>query len=502
MSDNRQQKLSRVSTGISALDTITRGGLPKGELYLVNGAPGTGKTILALHFLQAGVRAGEKVLCISLSQRIESVKQTAKSVSIDTSEMMFHELSSADALKSIVERQTVFDTSEVELEETMTAFTEAIETTKPDRVIFDGISYLRMLANNPVTYRQQLLTLRDYMVSRDITVMLTDDRQLVPGDGELESMAHGAIFLSQEQTAYGSVHRYLRILKIRGSSFQQGSHDMEITNRGIRLYPNWHKIFDPRKIKQRLVTSGLAGLDTLVGGGLSTGTSCLLVGPSGAGKTTIATLFANNFAAQGGKVAIFLFDEILNTFLDRSTSLGMKIEQFIDRDSIRCREISLGNISPGKFADFVKQEVVDWGAGMVIVDTLTGYLNSMPDSKKLVAQMHELLIYLSRHGVLSFLVVAQHGVVGPNLEVPVDISYLADAVLLLRHFESEGALRQAISVYKKRYGNHERRIRELRFQPGSIEIGEPLSQFSGILSGTPEYRGKIQNLFDTDTNEQ
>ena len=492
-----RQKLERVSTGISALDAITQGGLPKGEIYLVNGAPGAGKTILALHFLEAGVRAGEKALCISLSQRIESIQQTAKSVNIDPSEIVFYELSSTDALKSIVERQTVFDTSEIEFKETMTAFTKAIETIQPDRVIFDGISYLRMLANDSLTYRQQILTIRDYMAGKSITVLLTDDRQLVPGEGELESIAHGIIFLTQEKTEYGSVHRYLRLLKLRGSDYLQGNHDLEITNRGVKVYPNWQEILDYQRLEQQLVTSGLAGLDTLIGGGLLTGTSCLLVGPSGTGKTSMASLFANNFASGGGKVAIFLFDELLNTFLNRSEGLGMEIEQFVDKDLIRCHEISLSNISPGKFADSVRQEVIDWGAGMVIIDTLTGYLNSMPDSKKLVAQMHELLNYLSRRGVLSFLVVAQHGVVAPNLDMPIDISYLADTVLLLRHFEAEGVLRQAISVYKKRYGNHERRIRELRFQPGSIEIGKPLSQFSGILSGTPAYRGETQNLFDS-----
>lgn len=491
------QKLNRVSTGIPTLDSIMWGGLSKGEIYLVNGEPGTGKTILALHFLEAGVRAGEKVLCIALSQRIESVRQTARSVDIDPSEIMFHELSSADALKSLVERQTVFDTSEIELEETMTAFTEAIETIKPARIIFDGISYLRMLANDSLTYRQQILTIRDYMAGKDITVLLTDDRQLAPGDGELESIAHGIISLSQEKTEYGSVHRYLRLLKLRGSDYLQGSHDLEISDRGIEVYPNWQETSDSQRLEQQQVTSGLAGLDTLIGGGLLMGTSCLLVGPSGTGKTSMATLFANNFAFGGGKVAVFLFDELLNTFLNRSQGLGMQVDRYIEKDLIRCYEIGLSNISPGKFADLVRQEVIDWGAGMVIIDTLTGYLNSMPDSKKLVAQMHELLNYLSRRGILSFLVVAQHGVVAPNLDMPIDISYLADTVLLLRHFEAEGALRQAISVYKKRYGNHERRIRELRFQPGSIEIGAPLTRFSGILSGTPAYRGEAKNLFDS-----
>ena len=499
MKNQAEEKLdfSRVSTGILALDGILWGGLPKGEIYLVNGPPGTGKTILALHFLQAGIDAGEKVLCIAISQRIESVKQTAKSVGIDPSKIVFHELSSADALKSIVERQTVFDTSEIELEEIMTAFTKAIETIQPDRLIFDGISYLRMLANDPLTYRQQLLTIRDYMVNKNITVLLTDDRQLVPGEGELEPIAHGVISLSQEKTEYGSVHRYLRIQKIRGSQYQQGSHDLEITSQGIKVYPNWQNNIGHQQPQEKQITSGLAGLDTLIGGGLLTGTSCLLVGPSGTGKTSIASLFANNFAKQGGKVAIFLFDELLSTFLRRSKGLGMKIEQFLEQDLIRCQEISLSNISPGKFADSVRHEVVDWGADIVIIDTLTGYLNSMPDSKKLVAQMHELLNYLSRRGVLSFLVVAQHGVVAPNLDMPIDISYLADTVLLLRHFEADGTLRQAISVYKKRYGNHERRIRELRFGSGSIEIGKPLNQFSGILSGSPAYQGKAQNLFDS-----
>ena len=310
----KADQLNRVYTGIPALDSITRGGLPKGKIYLVNGAPGTGKTILALHFLYAGVKAGEKVLCITLSQRIASIKQTAKSVGIEPSKIVFHELSTADALRSLVERQTVFDTSEIELEETMTAFTKAIEDKQPDRLIFDGISYLRMLADDPLTYRQQILTIRDYMIDKDITVLFTDDRQLVPGDGELESIAHGIISLSQEKTEYGSVHRYLRISKIRGSEYLQGSHDFEITDRGVMVYPNWQEISVPQQLEEQAVTSGLAGLDTLIGGGLLTGTSCLLVGPSGTGKTSIATMFANNFASQGGKVAVFLFDELFNTF--------------------------------------------------------------------------------------------------------------------------------------------------------------------------------------------
>ena len=498
----QQEGFNRVSTGIMSLDKILRGGLPAGELYVVNGAPGSGKTTLALHFLQAGVQAGEKVLCLALSQRVDSLKQTARSVGIDVSRMTLRDSSTIRALQEITIRQTVFDTSEVELSQTMQALTEVIETEQPKRVVFDGISYLRMLSNDPLTYRHQIFMLRDYMAERSITVLLTDTEELVPGDNELVAMAHGVISLSVGMTRHGSDHRYLRVSKIRGSDYEPGKHDMEISDWGVQVYRSHRAIpilssLIPRQ-QNPICSSGLPALDKLVGGGLLAGTTCLLVGPSGTGKTSLATTFVHSFAQQGSKASIYLFDELADTFIQRSAGLGMDVEQLIEQDRIRLHELSFGTITPGKFAYLVEQDLEEWGTGMVVIDTLTGYLNSMPSETRLIAQMHELMMRLNRQGILTFLVVAQHGVVAPTLEVPVDVSYLADTVLLLRHFEAEGMLRQAVSVYKKRYGPHEKGIRELKLQPGSIQIGSPLNQFTGILSGTPRYLGEQRNLIGED----
>ncbi|WP_035798046.1 ATPase domain-containing protein [Crocosphaera chwakensis] len=497
----------RHSTGIAALDNITCGGLPEGEIYVVNGAPGTGKTILGLHFLQAGVQVGEKVLCIALSQRVETLKQTADSVGIDTTGMVFEEFSTMQALEITARQQTVFDTSEIELEETMTQFTKIIEAVQPQRVVFDGISYLRMLANDTVVYRRNLLLLRDYMYNRNITVLLTDTPEMAPGDRELVAITHGIITLSKVTSPYGQDYRYVQVSKIRGTGFQSGVHDMEITNQGMKVYPLYpftHQDSDfvlhtgnaSKRTHQR-ISSGIESLDKLIGGHLLTGTSCLLIGPSGTGKTTVATSFIHNFIRQGGKASIFLFDELASTFLERSQGLGMLPKQISDSGQLRIHELGLSKSNPGKFTYLIDQEIKKWGAKVVLIDSLTGYGNSMPSNQKLITQLHDLLIALNQQNVLTLLVVvAQHGVIGNQLQEDIDISYLADAVLLLRHFESQGALHRAIGVYKKRYGAHETRIREVQLNSSGIHIGQPLEQFSGILSGIPNYVGDTQTLMN------
>lgn len=488
----QHEAASRASTGLDTLDEILHGGLPTGELYVVNGAPGSGKSTLALHFLSAAAE-GEKVMCLALSQRVESLKQTATSVGLDVSNISFCDLSSIAAIKALGQHQTIFDTSEVELVETMKAIMETIDAAEPSRVVFDGISQLRMLSNNEMTYRQQLFMLRDYMASKKITVMLTDSPEAASGDHELVAMAHGIITLSLSTTPHGSDHRYLRVSKIRGSSYEPGVHDFEITDHGLQVYRSHRQAegiklasaesFQLAKTEKR--TSGLAGLDTLIGGGLLSGTTCLLLGPSGTGKTSIATLFLYQFAQQGGKASIFLFDESINTFARRSQGLGMDLAPLIEQDRLRLHELSFGNITPGKFSTLVDRDVEGWGAEVVMIDTLTGYMNAMPGRDRLIAQMHELMKRLNERGVLTFLMVAQHGVIGISMDMAVDISYLADTVLLMRHFEASGEIRQAISVYKNRYGAHQRHICEVKIEEGSIQIGETLGRFSGILSGLP-----------------
>ena len=498
----QQTAYLRVSTGLDTLDTLLHGGLPSGELYVVNGSPGAGKTTLALHFLQAGAAKGEKVLCISLSQRVESLEQTAKSVELDVSDVTFCDLSSVAAIKKLSERQTIFDTSELELVETMQALMDLIEAEAPSRVVFDGVSQLRMLANNSMTYRQQLFMLRDYMNTRNIAVLLTDSQSGAAGDMALVAMAHGVITLTVEVTEHGSAHRYLEISKMRASVYEPGLHDFEITDKGIQVYQS-HQHADGTKLATVqsaqlpapiLRDSGIPALDRLINGGLHSGTTCLMLGPSGTGKTSISTVFAHRLAHTGSKASIFLFDESITTFLRRSKGLGMEFEHLIAADLIHVHELSFGNITPGKFASLVDQDVEKWGAEIVIIDTLTGYLNAMPTKARLISQMHEITRRLNQQNVLTFLIVAQHGVIGVSMDIAIDISYLADTVLLFRHFETAGELRQAISVYKNRYGAHKKQICEVLLRSGGIQINEGLGQFSGILSGLPRQQESSRNI--------
>ncbi|MGB7251376.1 MAG: ATPase domain-containing protein [Phormidesmis sp.] len=485
----------RVSTGLEALDEILHGGLPAGELYAINGSPGSGKTTLALHFLCAGAANEEKVLCLALTQRVESLERTSQSIGLDTSGISFFDLSTVSAIQAMTNRQTIFDTSEKELAETMQAIIEKIEVEQPSRIVFDGISQLRMLSNDTMIYRQQLFKLRDYTTSRGMTVLLTDSPEDTSGDHELVAIVNGVISLTIETTPHGSDHRYLRISKMRGSSYEPGLHDLEINDQGIQLYRS-HQHSDSVKLASadsiklpdvQKLESGLPTLDRLTGGGLNLGTSCLLLGPSGTGKTSIATLFAYQLASQGGKASVFLFDESIDTFLRRSKGLGMDLAPLIESDRFHLHELSFGNITPGKFSSLIDADVEDWGAKIVAIDTLTGYLNAMPTKIRLISQMHELMRRLSQQDVLTFLMVAQHGALGLSMDTAVDISYLADTVLLFRHFEANGEIRHALSVYKNRYGNHEKQICEVKLNPGSIEISEALGQFSGILSGLPHY---------------
>lgn len=497
----------RVSTGLETLDEILHGGLPAGELYAINGSPGTGKTILALHFLRAGAANGEKVLCLALAQRVESLKQTAESIGLDLAGISFFDLSTVAAIQAITDRQTIFDTSELELVETMQAIIGRIEVEQPSRVIFDGVSQLRMLANDAMIYRQQLFKLRDYITSQGITVLLTDSPEVTSGDHELVSIAHGVILLTLETTPHGSDHRYLRISKIRGSSYEAGLHDLEISDEGIQIYRS-HRHADSIRLASadsinlpdvQMLDSGLPNLDCLIGGGLNSGTSCLMLGPSGTGKTSIATLFAYRLASQGGKASLFLFDESIEVFLRRSKGLGMDLAPLIEADCLHLHELSFGNITPGKFSSLIDADVEDWGAKIVAIDTLTGYLNAMPTKARLISQMHELMKRLSKQDVLTFLMVAQHGTLGLSMDTAIDISYLADTVLLFRHFEAAGEIRHALSVYKNRYGSHEKKICEIKLKPGRIELDEALGRFSGILSGLPHYIDNADSPTASDT---
>lgn len=491
----------RVSTGIPVLDELIDGGLPKGEMYVINGAPGTGKTILAMQFLAAGVEAGETTLCLALSQRVKSVRHTAASAGVLTGDIAFRDLSRVQDLQALAQQQTIFDNSAIELENTMAAFTKAIDEVQPQRVVFDGMSHLRMLADDPLMYCQQLFALRDYLNEKRITAILTATTQVGNNDHELVAIAHGAITLSLRTTAQGVDYRSLHITKIRSSCYQLGEHDMELSKSGIRLYPCYEGIDAKKDAEQtaeqtidEVVLSGIEELDKMLCGGLQRGTSCAILGASGTGKTSISTLFARSYAQQNGKVAVFLFDELRGTFLKRSQSLDADVEPLIHSDQMRLYEISFGDMTPGKFADMALSAVEEWGAGMVVIDTLTGYFNAMPDQHRLLSRIHELLMSLNRRGVLTFVIVPQRSISDESAMSTAGVSYLADTVLLLCHFEFEGKMRQAISIYKKRYGGHERSVREVSLRASGVKIGAPLTQLTGVLSGAPRYTGTQAEL--------
>jgi circadian clock protein KaiC len=380
--------------------------------------------------------------------------------------------------------QALFPTADVELTEVMEDVMAVVARVRPARVVFDAIAELRLLANDSARFQQQIFALREMFADSGATVIFLDTESQAPGSRELEHIAHGVIVLDHTLTRFGNAQRRLRVLKMRGMGYNEGQHDCRIQTGGFivfpRLLPN-----DEHTHEGKLLDSGVKMLDQLVGGGLAEGSSCLLVGPSGVGKSSVATLYATAAAGRGDRVAVFLFEERPETFIRRSESLGMPVRSLIDAGLMLLRSVNTAELSPGEFAELVRQQVQERGVRVVAIDSLTGYIGAMPDEQMLLTQMHDLLHYLSGQGVLTLLVVAQHGIVGSAVAGPVDVSYLADGVLLFRHFEADGMIRRAISVFKKRYGDHEKTIRELMITPGAIQVGEPLRGFRGLLTGNP-----------------
>jgi circadian clock protein KaiC len=488
--------LPKVSTGIAGLDQLLDGGLPAKRLYLVQGESGAGKTTLGIQFALAGVQAGESVLYITLSETEEEIMAVAASHGWDMMGMYIHELIAIRDADDLLEDQSIFPSSQVELREVTEEILSVVERVQPTRIIFDSINELRMLADTPLRYRRQILAIRNVMVGGGATVLLLDRERVASGDTTLDSLVHGIIALEMFPLDYGDIRRRLRIAKMRGMPFHDGYHDYRIESGGLLVYPRLrnphpytHLHATPVQLK-----SGIAELDTLVGGGMETGTACLIVGQTGTGKTTLATLFAHNAAQQGRTASIFLFEERLDTLFARAAGLGMDLQAHVASGRIRLHPINVGEISPGEFAQCVCAEVHEHGAEIVLIDSLSGYLNAMPQERLLLLQMHDLLAYLGQLPVLTLLTLTQHGMVVESGN-DVDMSYLADTVLLVRHFESSGVIRQAISVIKKRYGHHERSIREMSFMNGCIRVGNPLTAFEGILTGNPTFVGATQQLF-------
>jgi circadian clock protein KaiC len=475
----------RARTGIAGLDHVLNGGLPANRLYLVEGTPGAGKTTLALSFLMEGRARGERGLYITLSETVPELRSVARSHDWDLEGIDLFELVAEDEFGAENE-QSLLHPSEVELGETVRGVIERVEAADPARVVLDSLSELRLLAQNPLRYRRQILALKHFFARRNCTVMVIDDGTSAPGDLQLHSIAHGVIALQQTANDFGSERRRLRVVKMRGLRYRGGYHDFTIRTGGIEVYPRLIAAGHRRVFSPEPVTTGVAGLDALLGQGLAPGTNVLLTGPAGVGKTTVAVRCMVAALERGEKAAYYLFDERLATLMLRCRALGMDLQPHIDAGRLTIRQIDPAELSPGEFAAAVQDAVERDDAGVVVIDSLNAYLHAMPSDDFLVLQMHELLSYLSQQGVVSLLVLAQHGIMG-DLRSDLDVSYLADTMMLLRFFEAEGTVRKSIAVIKTRTSAHEHTIREFRIGAGGIDVGEPLASFTGLLSGNPSY---------------
>jgi circadian clock protein KaiC len=483
-----------IPSGIPGLDDILRGGFPQNCLFLITGTPGTGKTSLAMQFLLEGVKNGERCLYVTLSETKLEMTRVARSHDWDLSQIEMVELIPSEHNLSADAQLTVFSHSEMELGETTEAMITAINAHRPQRVVLDSLSELRLIAQNALRYRRQVLALKQFFGGHDCTVLMLDDRTGGLEDDHLQSIAHGVVMLEQLANQYGAERRRLRVSKMRGVPFRGGYHDFAIRKGGLDVFPRLVAAEHVGEFRERDLPSGNAQLDRLLGGGLPTGTSTLLLGPAGTGKSTIATQFATAAAARGERAAVFVFDENLGTLRSRSRKLGLPVDEGLRSGLITVQQIDPAELSSGEFAAIVRRAAEGRDASgkpakVIVVDSLNGYLNAMPEEKFLTAQLHELLSFLGQQGVVTILCVTQAGMVG-QMASPVDTTYLADNVILFRYFEAGGCVRRALSVVKKRNGSHEKTIRELDMNETGVVIGDPLVDFHGILTGVPTYVGK------------
>lgn len=480
--------LSLITTGINGLDNVLEGGFTPHRLYLISGNPGSGKTTLALSLLIAGAAQGQRCLYVTLSESREEVRHVARSHGWDLDAWSNFEICEVVASEGILDQEaqfTMFHPAEVELTETTKSVLVEVERVKPTLVVFDSLSELRLLAQGSLRYRRQILALKQYFTGRKATVFLLDDGTSEPTDMHLQSIAHGVIHLEQLAPEYGAERRRMRVIKMRGRSYRGGYHDFIIQTGGLQVFPRLVASEHHEEYAEEDVSSGLERLDLLLGGGLRRGTNTLVLGPAGTGKSTLATQFVHAATERGEHAVIFTFEEGLDTLLARAEALGIGLDDSIASGRAAIQLINPAELSPGEFAHRVRKAVEVDGAKVVVIDSLNGYLNAMPEERFLIVQLHELLSYLGQQGVVTILVMAQHGLLGSQMMTPVDASYLADTVILLRFFETHGEVRQAISVVKKRSGPHERTIRDLSTIEGHLTLGEPLRGYHGILNGTP-----------------
>jgi circadian clock protein KaiC len=485
-----------VPSGIDGLDDILKGGFPQNCLYLITGQPGTGKTSLAIQFLLEGMRRGESCLYITLSETRRELEKVGRSHGWNLTQLHMKELIPSEHNLSADALLTVFNPSEMELGETTEALIAAVNQHRPQRLVIDSLSELRLIAQHALRYRRQVLALKQFFGGHDCTVMLLDDRTGGAEDDHLQSIAHGVVVLENLVNQYGAERRRLRVSKMRGVEFRGGYHDFAIRHGGLDVFPRLIAAEHVAHFTEQDLPTGNVQLDHLLGGGLPAGTSTLLIGPAGTGKSILATQLASATAARGERAAIFVFDENIGTFRSRSRKLGLAVDQHLADGLVSVKQVDPAELSSGEFAAVVRRaaegtDAAGKPARMIVVDSLNGYLNAMPEEKFLTAQLHELLAYLGQQGVATVLTVTQSGMVG-TMAAPVDTTYLADNVILFRFFEAGGKVRRALSVVKKRNGAHETTIRELEIDGRGIAIGEPLTEFHGVLTGVPTYVGEAR----------
>lgn len=493
------QMLPRAATGIAGLDHILRGGLARNRLHLLEGSPGTGKTTIALQFLLAGAQQGEAGIYVSLAETEQELREGAASHGWRIGDdIEIFELVPPESVLDPDQHQTLLYSSDLELGETVQRILEAIGRVKPKRVVIDSLSEIRLLAQSSLRYRRQILALKHYFAQSDATVMMLDDLTTETTDRAVHSIAHSVIHLDQLAPVYGGERRRLRVAKCRGQSFLGGYHDFIIESGGVNVFPRLIAADARREWSGTVLSSGIAELDQLLGGGVQAGSSTLLIGPAGTGKSLIGLHYVNAAVARGERAALLLFDEEVGLLFARAQALGIDLAAMRDAKKLFIEQMDAAELTPGEFSHRVRAYVDQDHVRVVVIDGLNGYQAAMPEEQHLILHMHELLQYLNRHGAATFLTVAQHGMVG-EMRQPIDITYLADSVVLLRYFEALGRVRRAISVMKKRAGAHEDTIREFRIGNRGITLGPPLQEFQGVLRGVPAYVGNSGPLLDRDS---
>ena len=475
---------TQAATGISGLDDILGGGFARNRIYLLEGSPGTGKTTAALMYLLAGAAAGERTLYITLSETEAELRETSAAHGWDLSGVDVFELVPPESLLDDQQQQSLLYSSDLELGETTRMIFDTFERLKPNRVVIDSLSEIRLLAQSSLRYRRQVLALKHYFARHNATVLLLDDLTTEAADKTVHSVAHGVIRLEELAPNYGSERRRIRVVKYRGRRFRGGYHDFTIKTGGLEVYPRLVASEHRTTFDRAPQGSGVAGLDAILGGGIERGSSCLILGPAGTGKSLVAIKFAVEAVARGARAALFVFDEELGLLFDRMQDLGIDLEDMRERGVMLIEQVDAAELSPGEFTAKVRHCIAENKIQTVIIDSLYGYQASMPEEQFLVLHMHELLQFLNRQGATSFLSVAQHCLVG-EMMAPVDVTYLADTAMLLRYFEAAGSIRRALSVIKKRSGGHEKTIREYEIDDRGLTVGPPVTGFQGVLRGVP-----------------